>query len=304
MSSKVEDKTELLKQPLHGIYIPVILVIVGICIMNVDYLPHVLVLLVSLLGFRLFNAYNRRRSLDDKKWRSLELLDKTIISRNTAIYRFGLVREDEVLEIPVGHHVAVKVEDEIRHYTPISSKFDKGFFDILVKSYPDGKVSKKFAEMKPGQFVDFRGPVGRFSYSTNQVKEIGLVAGGSGITPILQVISEITTTPEDLTKLSLIYANETENDILLREEIEELNAKYPNIDVHLTLTHPPANWEGETGYVTKEMVQKYLPKPSEDSRILVCGPQGMKTLLIDITKELGFTEAKMPSKGNDQVFIF
>lgn len=219
-------------------------------------------------------------------------------------YRFGLVREDEVLEIPVGHHVAVKVEDEIRHYTPISSKFDKGFFDILVKSYPDGKVSKKFAEMKPGQFVDFRGPVGRFSYSTNQVKEIGLVAGGSGITPILQVISEITTTPEDFTKLSLIYANETENDILLREEIEELNAKYPNIDIHLTLTHPPANWEGETGYVTKEMVQKYLPKPSEDSRILVCGPQGMKTLLIDITKELGFTEAKMPSKGNDQVFIF
>jgi len=219
-------------------------------------------------------------------------------------YRFGLVRADETLDIPVGHHIAFKVDDEIRHYTPISSKFDKGFFDVLVKSYPDGKVSKKFAELKPGQFVNVRGPVGRFNYKTNQVKEIGLVAGGSGITPILQVISEVTTTPEDFTKLHLIYANETENDILLREELEELNEVYPNIDVHYTLTHPPANWDGDVGYVSKEMVEKYLPKPSSDSRILVCGPPGMKKLLIDITKELGFNEAKMPSKGDDQVFIF
>lgn len=304
MSAHVTDKTELLKEPLHGIYIPVALVIVGISIMNISYLPHVLAILLSFLGYRIYNAYNRRKSLHATKWRPLELLDQTIISKDTAIYRFALVREDEILEIPVGHHVAVKIEDDIRYYSPISSKFDKGFFDILVKSYPDGTVSKRFAELKPGNVVNFRGPVGRFSYTNNEVKEIGLVAGGSGITPILQVISEIISTPEDFTKISLIYANETENDILLREELDEMNEKYPNLDVYYTLTHPPADWAGDVGYVTKEMVEKYLPKPSDDSRILVCGPQGMNKLLINITEELGFKKAKMPSKGGDQVFIF
>lgn len=232
------------------------------------------------------------------------MIDKTVISRNTAIYRFELVRESETLSIPVGHHVAVQIDDQIRYYSPISSKFDSGFFDILVKSYQDGNVSKQFASLNPGKSLKFRGPVGRFNYVTNHVKEIGMVAGGSGITPVLQVISEVTTTPEDTTKLSLIYANETENDILLKEELDELAFKYPNFEVHYVLNKPSDRWTGETGYVTKEMVEKYLPKPSSDSRILVCGPQGMNTSLINITEDLGFKRAVMPSKGDDQVFIF
>ncbi|CCH41732.1 hypothetical protein BN7_1271 [Wickerhamomyces ciferrii] len=296
MSKTVDDKSQWLNEPLHGIYIPVVLMIVGISIMNVSYLPHVLLFLALVI--------DRRSTLHPENWRALELLEQTLISKDTAIYRFALGRSDEILDIPVGHHVAAKVENDIRYYTPISSKFDKGFFDILVKSYPTGTVSKHFATLKAGQTVNFRGPVGRFNYATNSSKEIGIVAGGSGITPILQVISEVTTTPEDFTKLHLIYANNTANDILLKEELDELNEKYPNIDIHYTLLTPPADWEGEVGYVTKEMVEKYLPKPSDDSRILVCGPQGLKTLMINITKELGFREAKMPSKGDDQVFIF
>ncbi|CDR40269.1 CYFA0S04e06986g1_1 [Cyberlindnera fabianii] len=302
--SEVEDKRELLKDPVHGIYIPVTLVIVGTLIMGYQWLPYVLALLIPFLTFRLYDAYRHKSTLHTEKWNELELLDKTIVSRNCAIYRFGLYRETETLSRPVGHHVACQVNDKIRYYTPISSKFDKGFFDIIVKSYVDGDVSKEFASMYKGQKVKFRGPVGRFNYATNMAKEIGIVAGGSGITPILQVLEEIATTPEDVTKVSLIYANETENDILLKEELDELAAAYPNFDVHYTLTSPPEGWAGDTGYVTKEMVEAYLPKASDDSRILVCGPQGLNKLMIDITEELGFQKAKMPSKGDDQVFIF
>jgi len=61
MSSEkeVQDKMDLLKEPLHGIYIPVALVIVGISIMNYEYLPHVLGLLALFLGVRVFNAYRK-----------------------------------------------------------------------------------------------------------------------------------------------------------------------------------------------------------------------------------------------------
>lgn len=300
----VEDKRDLLKQPLHGIYIPSALVVIGTLIIDWRYLPYSGGILVAFLAFRLISAYQRRSSIHSEKWNSLELLDKTVISKNSAIYRFKLNRETETLDVPVGHHLSVQVDDAIRYYTPISSKFETGAFDLLVKSYPDGNVSKHFASLTPGKTVKFRGPVGRFNYATNHVKEIGIVAGGSGITPILQVLSEIITTPEDLTRVSLIYANETENDILLKEELDTFNEKYPYFDVHYVLNKPKDDWKGEVGYVTKDLVERYLPKPSDDSRILVCGPPGLKTLVTDITEELGFKRAVQPSKGDDQVFIF
>ncbi|KAH3666572.1 hypothetical protein WICMUC_005641 [Wickerhamomyces mucosus] len=308
-TSVVEDKRELLNNPIHGIYIPIGLFIVGVCIIDYKYLPYALIPLILLVSIRSLSAYNRRSSILPNKWRSLELVDKTIISRDSAIYRFQLVRSDEILNIPIGYHLATQLEEnskEIRYYTPISSKFERGFFDILIKSYPNKQdgISKKFATLNPGQFVKFKGPVGRFQYSTNHVKEIGLIAGGSGITPILQVISEIITTPEDLTKISLIYANETENDILLKDELDEFHEKYPNFKVHYTLTNPPKDWEGSIGFITKEMVSKYLPTPSDESRILISGPLGLKKLAIDITQELGFNSTELKSKGDAQVFCF
>ena len=122
------------------------------------------------------------------KRQALELEDQTIVSKNTAIYRFKLKTSLECLDIPTGHHLAVRIpledKDEIRYYTPISNKFETGHFDIMVKSYADGQVSKYFASLRPGQTVDFKGPVGRFAYEANSSKHIGMIAGGSGLTPM------------------------------------------------------------------------------------------------------------------------
>lgn len=304
----MEDKRELLKQPLHGIYIPIALLIVGTLILGAQYLPFTLAFIVIMCSINFYSAWNRRRSIDPVKWTELEIIDKTIISKNSAIYRFRLNHQDEVLDIPTGHHLACVFEingkDEVRYYSPISNKFDAGFFDILVKSYPDGKVSSRFPFLNEGQTVKFRGPVGRLEYKTNMAKEIGLIAGGSGITPILQVITEVITTPEDETKISLIFANNTLNDILLKEEIDELARKYPNFQVHYTLLEAPENWEGEVGYVSKEMIEKYLPKPSSENRLFICGPPEMKKSLIEITQEIGWEKTGMKSDPNDQVFCF
>lgn len=304
----MEDKRELLKQPLHGIYIPVALIVFGTCIFNWRYLPYSLSFVVVVCSFKFYSAYSRRSTLDAIKWKDLELIDKTIVSKNSAIYRFKLNRDDEVLDIPIGHHVAVCFDidgkDEIRYYSPISNIFDRGFFDILVKSYPDGKVSKKLATLREGQTVKFRGPFGRLEYEPNMASEIGLIAGGSGITAILQVITEVITTPEDSTKISLIYANETENDILLKEEIDDLAKKYPNFSVHYTLSKQPANWEGLTGFISKEMITKHLPSPQPENRLMICGPPEMKRSLIQLTQELGWEKTEMRFAPTDQVFCF
>lgn len=306
--SQYTDKRELLKQPLHGIYIPVALVIVGTCLIDYQYLPYTMTFVALLCGYNFYEAWNRRRSIDPIKWNELELIDKTVVSKNSAIYRFKLFHEDEVLDIPTGHHVAccfdVDGKDEIRYYSPISNRFDTGFFDILVKSYPHGKVSKKFAMAKEGKTMMFRGPVGRLQYTTNMAKHIGLIAGGSGITPILQVITRVITTPEDTTKLTLLYGNETENDILLRSELDEIARKYPDFTVHYTLTHPPSGWEGETGYVTEAMFKKYMPEPLAENRLFICGPPEMKKSLIETSSNVGWERTTMKSAPTDQVFCF
>ena len=302
------DKRDLLNQPLHGIYIPIVLMIVGTAIMDTSYMPYTIGFIVIVCSINFYQAWQRRSSVDPLKWNDLELIDKTIISKDSAIYRFKLNHEDEVLNIPTGHNLACCFEidgkDEIRYYSPISNKFDAGFFDILVKSYMSGKVSKRMAMLREGQTVKFRGPVGRLEYKSNIAEEIGLIAGGSGITPILQVITEIITNPEDNTKISLIYANNTSNDILLKSEIDELSKKYPDFDVHYTLLEPPSQWDGEVGYVNKEMITKYLPKPSSKNRLFICGPPEMKKSLIDLTHELGWEKTVMKSPSTDQVFCF
>lgn len=304
----MEDKRELLKTPLHGIYIPIGLMLFGTVIFDVYYLRYTVTFIVLICSYNYANAYMNRKSLDTKKWNEFELIDKTIISKNSAIYRFKLNHEDEVLDIPVGHHLAccmsVNGKDEIRYYSPISNKFDAGFFDILVKSYPNGTVSSRFAQLREGQTVLFRGPVGRLKYEPNMAKEIGLIAGGSGITPILQILTEIITTPEDLTNVSLIFANETANDILLKSEIDEIAKKYPGFKVHYTLTYPPENWEGSTGYVTEEMIRTHLPAPSKENRLFICGPPEMKKSLIESCSVVGWEKGIMISNPEDQVFCF
>ncbi|CUM66784.1 uncharacterized protein PRCAT00004466001 [Priceomyces carsonii] len=304
----MEDKRALLEKPLHGIYIPIFLIIFGTSILNYEYLPYSIAFIVLICSINFYSAYSRRSSLDYTKWNDFELIDKTVISRNSAIYRFKLNNEEEVLDIPTGHHLAccflIDGKDEIRYYSPISNKFDAGFFDILVKSYPNGTVSRKFAELREGQTVKFRGPVGRLQYKTNMAGEIGLIAGGSGITPLLQVITQIITTSEDNTKITLLFANETLNDILLKGEIDEIARSYPDFNVHYTLTYPPENWEGNTGYVSKEMIEKYMPKPDPKNRLFICGPPLMKKSLIEIASSLGWDKAVMKSEPEDQVFCF
>lgn len=297
----MEDKRELLKQPLHNIYIPIALILFGTLIFGAEYLPYSIAFIVVVCSAQFYKVWVYRSSIHPGKWNDFELIDKTVISRNSAIYRFQLSREDEILDIPVGHHLAccftINGKDEIRYYSPISNQFDFGFFDILVKSYEKGLVSSKFASLKEGQTVKFRGPVGKLNYVPNSSKEIGLIAGGSGITPILQVITAIITNRDDVTKVSLIFANETENDILLKLEIDEIAKKYPGFTVHYTLTHPPADWDGSKGYVSQEMIEKYLPKPDEDNKLMICGPPQMKKLVNELAENAGWDK-------DSQIFNF
>ena len=82
--------------------------------------------------------------------------------------------------------------------------------------------------------------------------------------------------PRDETIISLIYANQTEGDILARSELEALAAAHPSrLSLWYTLDRPPTDWAYGSGFVTAEMISRHLPPPADDTLVLMCGPPPM-----------------------------
>lgn len=71
----------------------------------------------------------------------------------------------------------------IRPYTSTSDEDAAGFVDLVVKKYPNGPMSEHMHNMEPGQWLDFKGPIPKYSWEANKHDQIALIAGGMGITP-------------------------------------------------------------------------------------------------------------------------
>ena len=117
-----------------------------------------------------------------------------------------------------------------------------------------------------------------------------MIAGGTGVTPMFQIIKSICEDPSDSTQISLIFANVTEADILLRKELDDFSKKNARLKIFYTLDKPTADWKGLSGFVTSEMIDHYLPKPSNNSLILGCGPKPMIEFMEKNLKSLDFNE--------------
>jgi cytochrome-b5 reductase len=223
-------------------------------------------------------------ALNPDKWLEFKLQEKATVSHDSQLFRFSFdpstklgldVASCLVTRAPIGQEVEGRRKFVIRPYTPISDPDSKGHFDLLIKVYPDGKMSQHFANLKPGDVLEVKGPIEKLRYSPNMKRHIGMIAGGTGITPMLQVVRAILKNPDDNTQVSLIYANVSPDDILLKRELDRLASSYPNFKVFYTVDKPSSDWRAGVGYISKDMVLKGLPGPGEDSLILVCGPPGL-----------------------------
>lgn len=254
--------------------------------------------------------YSRKvstRVLDQHVIKDFKLEQITPVNHNTNIYRFALPKKEDVLGLPLGQHISLvaNINGKVisRSYTPISS--DKGYFELLIKSYPNGSLSQYISNLNVGDNIGVKGPKGTFTYSTNMAKEIGMVAGGTGITPMLQIIKGILNNPKDKTKISLVFGNVTRSDILLEDELNELVERHvEQFRVYHVLNEPPVGWEQGIGFITKDILEQRLPSPASDIKILICGPPGLIKSVTNSTTELGYEAPRSVSKLSDQVFKF
>ncbi|KAJ4253823.1 NADH-cytochrome b5 reductase [Fusarium torreyae] len=135
--------------------------------------------------------------------------------------------------------------------------------------------------------------------------------GGTGINPLYQLARAIFDNPNDRTKVTLIFGNATEEDILLRQQLSELEKTYPDrFRASYVLSKPSKDWIGDRGHISKDLLQSPLPNPRTESiKLFVCGPPGLVKAIFgnmanpmeqgELTgalRELGYTK--------DQVYKF
>lgn len=248
--------------------------------------------------------------LDAKEYKSLPLIRKYALSPSVYKFIFRLPNPQDALGLPIGQHVAIKAHIDgtsvSRSYTPTSNNLDKGLLELVIRCYPDGLLTGKYlANLEIGDEVQFRGPKGAMKYFKGLCNKIGMIAGGTGITPMYQLIRAICEDPTDLTEVSLIYANRTEDDILLRRELEAFAAAYPqNFKIWYMLDTPPDNWSFGRGFVTAEIMKERLPAAAPDCKVMLCGPPGMVNASKKALVSMGFQAPGAVAKMSDQIFCF
>eukprot|EP01041_Mallomonas_annulata_P012625 gene12625-26580_t len=261
--------------------------------------------LTMVMGKRSFCADDGLQSLSPKEFKSFPISKITALSHDTKAYEVSLPSTSHSTGMKVSSCILVKGpqvdgKDVFRPYTPTTLNDHKGSFELVVKKYPGGKVSSHLDSLKVGDKIEVKGPIPKLSYTPNMKKTIGMLAGGTGITPMLQVIKEILKNPDDKTEITLIFANKTEADILLRSSLDELATKHSNFKVIYILSNETgSSWKGHKGHINSSLVAS-LPAPSPETLVYVSGPPGfMKAMSGDKTPDYkqGPVEGLLKDRG-------
>src|SRR5215813_15534899 len=213
-------------------------------------------------------------------------------TNDTKTFCFALP-EDATLDMLPGDHLYVHAtidgETVKRPYTPSSVPGTTGYFDLTVKRYESGVVSKYLHDREVGDTVFMSGPNAGGHWVDGMAKKVGFVAGGTGITPMISIIRWILAQKLDV-EMRLVFANKTEDDIIYRNEWEQNVREHPNFHTYHVLEQPPAGWSGGTGRVTADILRYQLPSPGPETIVFLCGPPPMVDALEATLRELGYPE--------------
>ena len=275
------------------------------------------------------NPVNAFKSSEE--WVNFEVVDNSAITHNTHLVTMKLPVGMTKLGLIMNSCLLARMktatgEYHIKPYTPISSEEEiakTGIFSLLVKKYPNGTLSRHICELQKGDILEARGPIPKINLEERSsngeiatlegVKRLAMIAGGTGITPMLQAADYIlrSTTMENSPKISLIAANDSSEDILAAEQLGHMVKSYPDrIEVHHVLRNGDTTRDGAiSGLVTVTVLKQLAVTPQETQKVFVCGPPPMMTAvcgpkaknmgqgqLEGILADLGFTA--------DQVYKF
>jgi ferredoxin-NADP reductase len=162
-----------------------------------------------------------------------------------------------------------------RSYSIASSPSRPHSIEITVKRITGDLVSNWLCDhIKVGDTLKVKGPSGRFSCFNYPARKLLFLAAGSGIVPIMSMLRWIVDTHAKV-DVQLILSCKTPADIIYREELEFIAARYENITLQLTFTGTPRNfhdWPGHTGRINAKLLSETITELSE-RQVFLCGPE-------------------------------
>jgi ferredoxin-NADP reductase/DMSO/TMAO reductase YedYZ heme-binding membrane subunit len=184
-----------------------------------------------------------------------------------------------------------------RSYTIASSPTRTAYCELTIKREEHGLVSRHLHDnVREGATFNVSAPAGRFTFTGAEAEEIVMIAGGVGVTPLMAKIRYLT----DIAwpgKIHLVYSVKTERDIIFRWELEDLQRRFHNLKVDVTVTREAsAQWTGKRGRLSAAMLTSIVPDIAK-SRVHLCGPTEMVEPLKKSLRELGVADGQMKSEA-------
>jgi ferredoxin-NADP reductase len=159
--------------------------------------------------------------------------------------------------------------------------------ELTVERLESGEVSPYLTdELRAGDQIELRGPVGGyFVWEPSHGGPLLLVAGGSGVVPLMAMIRLRTAAGSDA-DTRLLFSSRGWEDVIYRKELERLNSDGVRVVHTLTRSRPPG-WTGYTRRVDAEMLADVGPGPAERPRVYVCGPTPFVEVVAEALVRIG-----------------
>ncbi|RMH06033.1 MAG: oxidoreductase [Aquificota bacterium] len=202
-----------------------------------------------------------------------------------------------------GQYVMLNVpyEGEVlkRAYSIASPPTKKGVLELTVKRTPNGRASVFLTEkVKEGDEFTIKGPYGKFVWLPQMGKDIVLMGAGSGIVPLMCILRYIKDAGLEHVRATLLYSNTHYEEIIYRQELEELNS-LSNIKVVHTLTRSwPEGWRGYRGRINADMLLREVENIPANL-YYICGPPQFVDDMASLLQSLGVDREQIKKEKYD-----
>ncbi|NWY23663.1 NB5R4 reductase, partial [Pheucticus melanocephalus] len=213
-------------------------------------------------------------------YRKCKLVSKTEVTHDTKLFCLMLPKGTH-LRVPTGQHVYLKHiiagTEVVKPYTPVLPFLPLDFQEdgvhiyLMIKIYSHGLFTQALDHLQIGDYISVSNPEGNFKKSQVQTSEdLLLLAGGTGFTPMVKLLNLALTEVSCLRTVKLIFFNKTEDDILWRNQLEQLALKDERFEVQFILSQPSKDWVGKQGKISPSLLSEFVKRSRRDSKVLIC----------------------------------
>lgn len=204
-------------------------------------------------------------------------------------------RAGQVAWLSIGHS-PFRIEEHPFSYASSADHPERTGFAIKEL----GDFTSQIGNLKPGTPVYIDGPYGTFDLDHHPQGNYVFIAGGIGSAPIMGMLRTLADR-NDKRSLQFFYGNYSWEDVIFREELELLKERL-NLDLIHVIQEPHEGWTGETGYITKSVLERHLPSDHTNCIFFICGPLPMLESVERSLAELAIARKDMHDFSNEQAY--